>query len=48
MLAALEPFALNLRRDDISAWMPASPGRPLMSRRFFGGLYQMVTARPAA
>jgi ubiquinone/menaquinone biosynthesis C-methylase UbiE len=48
VLAALEPFALDLWRDDISAWMPASPGNPLMSRRFFGGLYQMVAARPAA
>jgi ubiquinone/menaquinone biosynthesis C-methylase UbiE len=44
VLAALEPFALDLWRDDISAWMPASWGGEAASRRFFGGLYQMVAA----
>jgi ubiquinone/menaquinone biosynthesis C-methylase UbiE len=44
VLAAVEPFALDLWRDDIGAWMPASHGSRMTSRRFFGGLYQMVTA----
>jgi ubiquinone/menaquinone biosynthesis C-methylase UbiE len=43
VLAALEPFALDLWRDDIRTWMPASPGRLTRTRGFFGGLYQMVT-----
>ncbi|MBO0750908.1 MAG: rhodoquinone biosynthesis methyltransferase RquA [Bradyrhizobiaceae bacterium] len=47
VLAALEPFALDLWRDDVSAWMPA-PQDSLTSRRFFGGLYQMVAARPSS
>jgi ubiquinone/menaquinone biosynthesis C-methylase UbiE len=42
LLALLEPFALELWRDDITAWMPASGGARLTSRRLFGGLYQMV------
>ena len=41
-LARLEPFALDLWRDDIAAWMPESHGGRATSRRFFGGLYQMV------
>jgi ubiquinone/menaquinone biosynthesis C-methylase UbiE len=43
VLAALEPFALDLWRDDIAAWMPAEGGRQTQARRFFGGLYQMMT-----
>jgi len=43
VLAALEPFALDLWRDDIGAWMPAGyPGR-IRSRSFFGGLYRLTT-----
>jgi ubiquinone/menaquinone biosynthesis C-methylase UbiE len=45
VLAALEPFALDLWRDDVSAWMPASQDSST-SRRFFGGLYQMVATSP--
>ncbi len=44
ILALLEPFALDLWRDDIVAWMPASCGMPVKSRPVFGGLYQVVTA----
>jgi ubiquinone/menaquinone biosynthesis C-methylase UbiE len=47
VLAALEPFALDLWRDDIDAWMPALGGGEMKSRRFFGGLYQMVTVTRA-
>ena len=42
VLAALEPFALDLWRDDIGAWMPTSRDSRVTTRRFFGGLYQMV------
>jgi ubiquinone/menaquinone biosynthesis C-methylase UbiE len=44
VLALLEPFALDLWRDDIGAWMPASNGTRVKSRRLFGGLYQVVKA----
>ena len=47
VLAALEPFALDLWRDDIGAWTPASRGNETATRRFFGGLYQMVTVTRA-
>ncbi|MFO1117223.1 MAG: rhodoquinone biosynthesis methyltransferase RquA [Beijerinckiaceae bacterium] len=44
VLARLEPFALDLWRNDLSAWTPPAwadeASRP---KRFFGGLYQMVT-----
>jgi SAM-dependent methyltransferase len=41
---ALEPFALDLWRDDVASWFP--PGtRParVHKRTFFGGLYQLVS-----
>jgi ubiquinone/menaquinone biosynthesis C-methylase UbiE len=44
VLALLEPFALDLWRDDIGAWMPPCNGTRVKSRRLFGGLYQVVTA----
>jgi ubiquinone/menaquinone biosynthesis C-methylase UbiE len=44
VLALLEPFALDLWRDDIGAWMPRSNVTRVKSRRLFGGLYQVVTA----
>jgi len=43
VLRLLEPFALDLWCEEISAWLPA--GRPALridKRTFFGGLYQMV------
>jgi ubiquinone/menaquinone biosynthesis C-methylase UbiE len=43
VLAALEPFALDLWRDDISTWMPNTCTWKAQSRSFFGGLYQMTT-----
>ncbi|HZP78838.1 MAG TPA: rhodoquinone biosynthesis methyltransferase RquA [Pseudolabrys sp.] len=43
VLAALEPFALDLWRQDVTAWMPHDHPRPAQSRSFFGGLYQMTT-----
>jgi ubiquinone/menaquinone biosynthesis C-methylase UbiE len=44
VLAILEPFALDLWRDDVGAWAPPSNGTQMKSRRLFGGLYQVVTA----
>jgi ubiquinone/menaquinone biosynthesis C-methylase UbiE len=41
VLAALEPFALDLWREEIAAWLPEGvpPGR-MRRRTLFGGLYQ--------
>jgi ubiquinone/menaquinone biosynthesis C-methylase UbiE len=41
---ALEPYALDLWRDDLASWIP--PGTrvaALQKRTFFGGLYQLVS-----
>lgn len=44
VLARLEPFALELWRDDLEKWMPKDRDRAGVSRRrFFGGLYQLLT-----
>jgi ubiquinone/menaquinone biosynthesis C-methylase UbiE len=43
VLAAFEPFALDLWRDDITTWMPAAGAVETQSQRFFGGLYKMTT-----
>jgi hypothetical protein len=44
VLAVLEPFALDLWRDDIGVWMPPPNDTRVKSRRLFGSLYQVVTA----
>jgi ubiquinone/menaquinone biosynthesis C-methylase UbiE len=46
VLAILEPFALDLWRDDIGAWTPPSRSSAarMKSQRLFGGLYQVMTA----
>ena len=43
LLAKLEPFALDLWRQEIAVWLP-TPRPPLQWRKhsFFGGLYQKV------
>jgi ubiquinone/menaquinone biosynthesis C-methylase UbiE len=43
VLAAFEPFALDLWRDDVAAWMPAEGARQTNVQRFFGGLYKMTS-----
>jgi ubiquinone/menaquinone biosynthesis C-methylase UbiE len=44
VLRWLEPFAASLWRRDLSTWLPETlPARSLGRRRFFGGLYQLVT-----
>jgi len=43
LLARLEPFALDLWRDEITAWLPPQwANRDLRRESFFGGLYQKV------
>jgi ubiquinone/menaquinone biosynthesis C-methylase UbiE len=41
LLAKLEPFALDLWRDEIAKWLPRSSIR-IRKEPFFGGLYQKV------
>lgn len=44
VLARLEPFALDLWREDITTWFPSPRSAQIQdARRFFGGLYQIVT-----
>jgi ubiquinone/menaquinone biosynthesis C-methylase UbiE len=42
LLAKLEPFALDLWRDEIAKWLPRSEVTGLRRVTFFGGLYQKV------
>ena len=42
VLALLEPFALDLWRHDVAAWLPAACWKALRRRSFFGGLYQQL------
>jgi ubiquinone/menaquinone biosynthesis C-methylase UbiE len=50
LLAILEPFALDLWRENISNWMPECGVKRMSRRSFFGGLYQIavVTRSDAA
>jgi len=41
LLAKLEPFALDLWRDEIAKWLPCGSIR-VRKESFFGGLYQKV------
>jgi ubiquinone/menaquinone biosynthesis C-methylase UbiE len=44
VLAALEPFALDLWRHPLSHWLPADrPIASLATRTYFGGLYQLAS-----
>jgi len=45
LLAKLEPFALELWRDEITSWLPESSEGSAHKRLFFGGLYQLVVTR---
>jgi ubiquinone/menaquinone biosynthesis C-methylase UbiE len=42
LLAALEPFALDLWRHEIAHWLPAAARTKWRKQSFFGGLYQKV------
>ena len=43
ILKTLEPFALDLWRGDIAAWLPPGEAAAVTQQTFFGGLYQLVT-----
>jgi ubiquinone/menaquinone biosynthesis C-methylase UbiE len=46
LLAALEPFALDLWRQDIADYLPASCAHAISTKEsFFGGLYQKLVIR---
>lgn len=46
VLRLLEPFALDLWRDEISVWLPKGfPDLHVSKQTFFGRLYQMVEIR---
>ena len=46
VLRLLEPFALDLWREEISAWLPKeTQGLKVRKQTFFGGLYQMTEVR---
>jgi ubiquinone/menaquinone biosynthesis C-methylase UbiE len=45
LLARLEPFALDLWREEIAGWLPPSHVNSARKRQFFGGLYQLVVSR---
>ena len=45
LLAAFEPFALDLWREELTGWLSSSLTTVVRRRRFFGGLYQLVVSR---
>jgi ubiquinone/menaquinone biosynthesis C-methylase UbiE len=45
LLAALEPFALDLWRHEIAHWLPAGARAGWRKQSFFGGLYQKVVIK---
>lgn len=45
LFATLEPFALDLWREEITSWLPELCGASARKRLFFGGLYQLVASR---
>ena len=45
LLAALEPFALDLWRHEISDWLPAAARAGGRKQSFFGGLYQKIVIK---
>jgi ubiquinone/menaquinone biosynthesis C-methylase UbiE len=45
LLAALEPFALDLWRHEIVHWLPAAARSGWRKQSFFGGLYQKIVIR---
>jgi hypothetical protein len=45
LLAALEPFALDLWRHEIADWLPAAARAGGRKQSFFGGLYQKIVIK---
>ena len=46
ILGRLEPYAKDLWREDLSAWLPANYRGPVVKQTYFGALYQKVVLRP--
>ena len=44
LLARLEPFALDLWREEITSWLSDPLATSAQKRLFFGGLYQLVVS----
>jgi ubiquinone/menaquinone biosynthesis C-methylase UbiE len=44
LLARLEPFALDLWREEITSWFSGPLATSAQKRLFFGGLYQLVVS----
>jgi ubiquinone/menaquinone biosynthesis C-methylase UbiE len=42
VLTKLEPYALDLWRDEIAAWMPRGTALRIHKQLYFGGLYQVL------
>ena len=47
VLAALEPFALDLWNSEVATWLPARAQRSLRKDTYFGGLYQKIVIEKA-
>lgn len=45
LLARLEPFALDLWRSGLEAWMPEPGALRIRKRLYYGGLYQLLEVR---
>jgi hypothetical protein len=46
VLRLLEPFALDLWHEEISAWLPKGvPSLRVQKQTFFGGLYQTTEVK---
>jgi len=45
LLAAVEPFALDLWRHEIADWLPAAARAGGRKQAFFGGLYQKIVIK---
>jgi ubiquinone/menaquinone biosynthesis C-methylase UbiE len=45
ILKLLEPFALDLWRNDISTWMPVGLAKDYTKKTMFGGMYQKIVVR---
>ena len=43
ILQSLEPFAMDLWRQELEAWFPPDAGAVVSKRTVFGGLYQIAT-----
>jgi len=47
ILGRLEPFAMDLWREPVRAWMPADASEAIAQRTYYGGLYQALVVTRA-